>query len=238
MAFLFSAPVMSQALEETTVPANPDEDSPGYLMVTGWYKDAAVQSAYIKKIGPVIRKFGYVSGKIGVPGVNLKVIEGDWTPRGFSLLRFSSETAVKKFWYSEEYQNDVKPIREGYSALDVMKTGAAYGTKPTMDDKSALLIFFVDLKDRKRLMTQYVPYAPAIVARYGGKFLISSAQWNMELLEGEFPSQSIVIVEFPTGKALRDFWNDKEYKALSEIRKSTGKWSVVEVMPFSQRSRE
>lgn len=206
---------------------------PGYLFVSGWYKDASVQKAYIEKVGPVIREHGFVSVKIGVPGVSLNVLEGDWTSRGTSLMRFESEKAVKQFWHSPAYQNDVKPIRHENSALDVIKLGAAFGTQPTMDSESALLVFFVDLTDRDKLLAEYVPKAPAIVAEYGGKFLVSSARWNMELLEGDFPSESIVIVEFPTQSKLTEFWNDERYKALSEIRKTTGKWSVVEIIPFS-----
>lgn len=206
---------------------------PGYLFVSGWYKDASVQKAYIEKVGPVIREHGFVGAKIGVPGVSLNVLEGDWTPRSTSLLRFESEKAVKQFWHSPSYQNDVKPIRHENSALDVIKLGAAFGTQPTMDTESALLVFFVDLTDREKLMTEYVPKAPKIVAEYGGKFLVSSARWNMELLEGDFPSESIVIVEFPTHSKLTEFWNDERYIALSEIRKTTGKWSVVEITPFA-----
>lgn len=206
----------------------------GYLIVTGWYKDSSVQKAYVEKVGPVIRKHGFVTAKIGVPGVNLRVIEGDWTPRPFSLLQFPSEKAVKQFWTSDAYQNDVKPIRLGQSALDVIKAGAAFETEPTLDDKSALLVFFVDITDREKLMRQYVPFAPKVVARFGGKFLVNSAQWGLELLEGSFPSGSMVVLEFPSAEALTAFWNDDEYKALSEIRKSTGKWSVVEIMPFTR----
>lgn len=206
---------------------------PGYLFVSGWYKDASVQKAYVEKVGPVIREHGFIGAKIGVPGVSLNVLEGDWTPRGTSLLRFESEKAVKQFWHSPAYQNNVKPIRHENSALDVIKLGAAFGTQPTMDAESSLLVFFVDLTDREKLMAEYVPKAPAIVAEYGGKFLVSSARWNMELLEGDFPSESIVIVEFPTRSKLTEFWNDERYKALSEIRKTTGKWSVVEITPFT-----
>lgn len=209
-----------------------DKTDVGYLVVTGWYKDKAVQNAYVKKVRPVIQEHGFVTAMFGLPEQNLKVLEGDWTPRPFSLMQFSSEKSVKEYWTSNTYQNDVKPIRVGYSALDVIKVGAARGTKPTLDGKSALLIFFADLKDRETLMKEYVPKAPAVVARYGGKFLISSAQEKMELLEGDFPSQSMVILEFPTTKALTDFWNDEEYIQLSKIRKSTGKWSAVQVLPF------
>lgn len=213
-------------------PGMDTEAGPGYLVVSGWYKDIGVQKAYVEKVGPVIRKHGFVTAKIGLPGVNLRVIEGDWTPRPFSLMQFPSQLAVKQFWTSDAYQKDVKPIRHGQSAIDVLKLGAAFGTEPTFDAKSALLIFFVDLTDRETFLKQYVPKAPSVVARHGGKFLVSAAQSNIELLEGDYPSKSMVVLEFPTGEALKAFWNDEEYKTLSEVRKSVGKWSVVEIMPF------
>ncbi|MFK7829705.1 MAG: DUF1330 domain-containing protein [Congregibacter sp.] len=232
--FLIGAFACFQAGAQQSPAVSGDEEvEPGYLIVTGWYKDTAVSKAYVEKVAPVIRKYGFVTAKIGMPGKNLNVLEGSWVPRGFSFMQFSSEKAVKQFWTSTDYQMNVKPIREGQSALDVLKVGAAFGTKPTMDAHSALLVFLVDISDREKLMDQYVPKAPKIVARYGGKFLVSSAQWATELLEGDHPSESIVVVEFPSADALRAFWNDEEYKVLSEIRKSTGKWSVIEILPFT-----
>ena len=237
IAFGGQACAESQTTPQTNSVSGSSENTakadPGYLFISGWYKDASVQKEYVEKVGPVIREHGFVSAKIGLPGVSLNVLEGDWTPRTISLLRFDSEKSVKQFWHSPSYQNDVKPIRHENSALDVIKLGASFGTDPTMDTDSALLVFFVDLTDREKLMAEYVPKAPAIVAEYGGNFLVSSPRWNMELLEGDFPSESIVIVEFPTHSKLTEFWNDERYKALSEIRKSTGKWSVVEITPFS-----
>ena len=234
MGLLGQACAQEQTGTQTVTRASSEAQAPGYLFVSGWYKDAAVERDYVKAVGPVIRQHGFVGAKIGVPGVSLNVLEGDWKPRGINLLRFESETSVKKFWYSSAYQNDVKPIRHGNSALDVIKLGAAYGAQPTMDADSALLVFFVDLTDREKLMAEYVPKAPEIVAEYGGKFIVHSAQWAMELLEGDFPSESIIIVEFPTHSQLTEFWNDDRYKALSDIRKTTGKWSVVAVTPFAQ----
>lgn len=234
-AFLCSlslASILPFSQVHAQVPTATETPEAGYLFITGWYKDAAVQKTYIEKVGPVLKKHGFVTAKIGVPGLTSKVLEGDWTPRGLSLLQFESEKAVKQFWHSPEYQNNVKPIRHENSALDVIKLGTAFGTKPIMDNKSALLVFFVDITDREKLMNEYVPKAPAIVAKFGGKFLVSAARWNMELLEGDFPSESIVIVEFPSSDDLTAFWNDKKYKELSKIRKATGKWSVVQVTNF------
>lgn len=240
IAFCGQACAKSQTISQTNSVSGSSENTvkldPGYLFVSGWYKDATVQKEYIGKVGPVLREHGFVGAQIGVPGVSLNVLEGDWTPRGLSLLRFESEKSVKQFWHCPSYQNDVKPIRHENSALDVIKLGAAFGTQPTMDKDSALLVFFVDLTDREKLMAEYVPKAPTIVAEYGGKFLVSSARWNMELLEGDFPSESIVIVEFPTHSKLTEFWNDERYRALSVIRKATGKWSVVEITPFSSNT--
>ncbi len=140
------------------------------------------------------------------------------------------EKAVKGFWWSPEYQ-ELKKIRAGASALDVLQVDGVAGVQPRMDGQSAYLVFLADIKDRKRFLEGYAPYAPDVVRAHGGEFLIRAAQADTELLEGAHLPGSLIVVEFPDADALRKFWNGEAYRRLSEIRRTTGKWSVVELVP-------
>ncbi|TXS91986.1 DUF1330 domain-containing protein [Parahaliea maris] len=204
---------------------------PGYLLVTGWYKDLGVQRAYTAEMTEVIRRYGYQGAAIGMPGVNLAVLEGEWTPRFMILAKFPSGDAVRKFWWSEDYQQ-AKKLRLGQGYLDVATVDGLPGTEARVDGEAAYLVFFADLKDRKTFLEQYAPFAPAVVARHGGEFVIRADRTQIESLEGDWINASLVVVEFPSVANLKAFWGSEDYQRLSRIRASTGKWSVVEILPM------
>lgn len=210
---------------------------PGYILVTGWYKDAGVQREYTRAVAPILKAHGYETSAVGIDGAGLKVIEGDWIPGKMALLiKFQSEKDAKSFWWSKEYQQ-AKKIRAGASALDVVQLDGVAGAAPIMNEKSAYLIFIGDVQDRATFVRDYAPKAPDVVKQYGGQFLVRAGLAETELLEGQHPPGSIIVVEFPTADAMMQFWNSDAYRRLSEIRKSTGKWSVAAITPQSSPSR-
>lgn len=203
----------------------------GYLLVSGWYKDRGVQRDYMRAVTPVLKANGYETAVIAGMGYDAQVIEGDWVPGDvLILLKFGDEKQVRNFWWSPEYQ-EVKKIRAKASALDVLQVDGVPGVRPRMDGRSAYLYFLADLKDRKRFVEQYAPFAPDVVRAHGGEFLIRASQADTELLEGSHLPGSLIVVEFPDAGSLQRFWNSAEYRRLSEIRRSTGKWSVVRLLP-------
>lgn len=225
MLLATNAPVIAQS--ETK------EKPPGYIVVTGWYKDNGIYGEYGRAVGPVLREYGFEGAKFGLEGDNLKVIEGDWVPGRVLLIKFTSGDHVKRFWWSDGYE-EVKKIRMPISAVDIAHVNGVPGVTPLMDDKAAYLVFLADIKDRETLMKDYVPFAPALVKKHGGQFIISAGRANMELLEGNIPNASFVVVEFPDMDSMRNFWSDPDYQRLSDIRKSTGKWSVAEIVPRAE----
>jgi uncharacterized protein (DUF1330 family) len=68
----------------------------------------------------------------------------------------------------------------------------------------------------------------AILARYGGRFLVRRGATR--LLEGGPEPKVIAIIEFPDTAAFDRFWNSPEYKAVlpSRLENSTGRVFVVE----------
>jgi uncharacterized protein (DUF1330 family) len=211
--------------------ARADTPPAGYLLVSGWYKDRGVQREYMSRVTPILRAHGYEGAVIAGTGYAMRVIEGDWIPGDvLILLRFPTEKDVKSFWWSREYQ-ELKKLREGTSALDVLQVDGVAGVQPRMNGKSAYLYFLADITDRKRFLEGYAPFAPDVVRAHGGEFLVRASQADTELLEGAHLPGSLIVVEFPDAEALRRFWNGDAYRRLSEIRRSTGKWSVVELVP-------
>jgi uncharacterized protein (DUF1330 family) len=206
----------------------PPKKPNGYLFITGWFKDTDVQREYTRAIGPILKAHNLEAFKIGMEGANLRLLEGGWNPGRIMLLKFPTDAQVKSFWWSSEYQ-EAKKIRDGASVLDVVEIDGVAGSTPIMNDKSAYLVFLGDVKDMKKLATDYGPYAPDVVKSFGGQFIVRAGRAAMSLLEGAYPTGSVIVVEFPDTKSLRAFWNSDAYRKLSEVRKTTGKWSVVEI---------
>lgn len=208
----------------------------GYLLVTGWYRDAGIQREYTRAVAPVLAAHGYTGAVVGSHGVNMRVLEGDWRP-GLSLLliRFPSEAAAKAFWWSDEYRV-LRNFRLEASSLDVLQIDGLPDVVPTMGADSAYLFFLAEVRDRERFVRDYAAQAPAVLHAHGGQFIVRQTREDSELLEGAHLPGSLIVVEFPDTDALRAFWDSEEYRRLSEVRMATGKWSVVEVLPLARRT--
>lgn len=207
-----------------------DAEPPGYLLVTGWYKDAGPQRDYNSVVGAVLRKHGYVDHFLGLQGVNLNVIEGDWIPGRIMLIRFPSEGHAERFWWSDRYQ-EIKKIREPASALDIAQVDGVIGATPRIDEDSAYLVYLGEIDDETALATQYAVAAESAMQAHGGEVIVRASRAEAELLEGEIPNATVIIVEFPSVKAMREYWGRERGDGLDATRKETGRWSVAEVLP-------
>ena len=227
---------LSVALIAVTLNANAfaqsetGEGPPGYIYVTGWYKDTGVLGDYGRAVGPVLREYGAEGSFLGLEGRNMRVLEGTWVPGRIMLIKFPSGDHVNRFWWSDDYQ-EVAKIREPVSAVDISQVDGVPGVTPLMTDEAAYLVFLSKIEDIKTIREQYSAPARALIEKYGGQFIVIASRPNAVLLEGSLPNATVVFVEFPNVEAMRNFWNDPEYRRLSEIRKGTGKWSVAEVVP-------
>jgi len=55
-----------------------------------------------------------------------------------------------------------------------------------------------------------------ILEKFGGRFLVSSK--NPEVIEGRMKFRTLVILEFPSKQAFRDWYDSKDYAANKAIR--------------------
>jgi uncharacterized protein (DUF1330 family) len=73
----------------------------------------------------------------------------------------------------------------------------------------------IQITDPERY-TEYREKAPATIARYGGKYLARGGE--VEVLEGKWNPQRLVILEFESKERFHEWYNSPEYTPLKEQR--------------------
>ncbi len=66
---------------------------------------------------------------------------------------------------------------------------------------------------------EYREQAPPTIARYGGKYLARGGE--VEVLEGEWHPQRLVILEFESMERFNEWYNSPEYAPLKQVRGET-----------------
>jgi uncharacterized protein (DUF1330 family) len=74
---------------------------------------------------------------------------------------------------------------------------------------------------------EYRKQVPAILAAYGGRFLVRGGA--VELLEGDAAPERVVIVEFPSMAQLKAFYDSPEYQTILSIRQRSAKSYLVAI---------
>ena len=75
---------------------------------------------------------------------------------------------------------------------------------------------------------EYKKGVGATVTAYGGRSLVRPGG-AMEVLEGDWTSMRLVILEFPSAAKLKAWYNSPEYRPLLQIRLRSAKSSLVMV---------
>ena len=82
---------------------------------------------------------------------------------------------------------------------------------------AAYMIVTAKIADRDAFINGYGAAAGALVAKFGGKYVLRGP--GAELLEGEFgDGASMVISEWPDRAAALAFWNSPEYADARNLR--------------------
>ena len=66
---------------------------------------------------------------------------------------------------------------------------------------------------------EYIEQAPPTIAHYGGKYLARGGK--VEVLEGEWTLQRLVILEFESMERFNEWYNSPEYAPLKQVRGET-----------------
>ncbi len=86
----------------------------------------------------------------------------------------------------------------------------------------------VDLKITDPIAWEaYKAAVPAVIHKHGGEYLIRGGA--LQVLEGEWQPNRVVVLRFPDGRALDAFWSDPEYLPLKELRHRVAHSNIVRV---------
>ena len=89
---------------------------------------------------------------------------------------------------------------------------------------SAYVIANVTVKDPVRY-EDYRRLVGPTIERYGGRFLARGG--TIEVLEGDWHPARLVVVEFPSAAAAREWWNSPEYSEAKRIRQATSEGTLL-----------
>ena len=89
---------------------------------------------------------------------------------------------------------------------------------------SAYFIVDVNVQDAAGF-EEYRKRVPAIVEKYGGKFLVRGGKF--EKLEGKWQPTRVVLLEFPTLEQARRWYDSEEYREPKALRFKTAKTDLI-----------
>jgi uncharacterized protein (DUF1330 family) len=75
---------------------------------------------------------------------------------------------------------------------------------------------------------EYLRHNTALVEKHGGRFLVRGGK--VELLEGDWITHRVVLMEFPDGDAARAWYNSPEYQAIRAIRLANIRSGVLAIL--------
>jgi uncharacterized protein (DUF1330 family) len=88
----------------------------------------------------------------------------------------------------------------------------------------AYVIVNVRVRDPE-LYQEYAAGTPAAIERFGGRYLARGGE--VEIREGSWSPERLVILEFPDGDAARAWYESEEYQRLLAIRQRAAEADLV-----------
>jgi uncharacterized protein (DUF1330 family) len=88
----------------------------------------------------------------------------------------------------------------------------------------AYVVVNVDVQDPVRY-EDYKQLAPASIAQYGGRYIARGGR--VEVMEGDWRPQRLVILEFPTVERAKEWWGCPEYAPAKAMRNATAHTQLV-----------
>jgi uncharacterized protein (DUF1330 family) len=106
------APAEAKPPAVTAIDFGPECNKPVMLVVWIDHLDRAKSGPYgvALRSSKIVQRHGGEYKAVSPP---LRVLEGEWpADRGFVVERYPCLKAFEAFWYSDEYQQRIKPLRE------------------------------------------------------------------------------------------------------------------------------
>ena len=162
----------------------------------------------------------------------MEILEGEPpAARTTVIARFANQAAFEAFWFSEQYQKQVKPLRAHLPTMNVglwrlresESVPGAAAAYPCPHDESPVLLMATAPKVDTTRWAQYTNalQATQVIQRHGGTPILFGAP--LTVVEGAFPTDGITIaLRFPCAKAARDFWHSDQYREVRKHRDGAG----------------
>ena len=87
----------------------------------------------------------------------------------------------------------------------------------------AFMIIQADISDPQQFM-EYAKRTPELVTKFGGRYRCMRSE--VEQLEGNPDNRKIVVSEWPSMDAARQFWNSPEYAEVKKFREGAAEVDV------------
>jgi uncharacterized protein (DUF1330 family) len=89
---------------------------------------------------------------------------------------------------------------------------------------AAYVIAHIDVKDPVKY-EDYKAMSPISIRKFGGRFIARGA--TAEVLEGTWEPKRLVLLEFPSAEAARQWWASDEYAPAKALRQATSTGDLV-----------
>ncbi|MFC7097940.1 DUF1330 domain-containing protein [Halobaculum marinum] len=90
---------------------------------------------------------------------------------------------------------------------------------------SAYVIAAVEVDDWDAYRNDYLPTTLERIEANGGEMLVGTDE--VERLEGEWPANWTVVIEFPSAEHAHDFFDDEEYAEVVGVRHEAADSTIV-----------
>lgn len=110
---------------------------------------------------------------------------------------------------------DRKTVLAALAGFSLAAAGAAGLHAATAPTPKGYLLAEIDVTDAAAFQN-YASQTPPIIARHGGRYLARGGRTIP--LEGGKPAGRVVLLEFPSADAARDFVGSPEYQKIAAIR--------------------
>ena len=114
--------------------------------------------------------------------------------------------------------------------------GVYWGRKmtPTVSNSTPAYMVALGKNYNPEDMQPYVTALPPVYEKYQGGYMAMAT--NVELLEGEFDFQSILVSKWPSVEKAREFWNSEEYQEAKKLREGVGQFNIFLIKGLPENS--
>jgi uncharacterized protein (DUF1330 family) len=89
---------------------------------------------------------------------------------------------------------------------------------------SAIIVVDITVHDAEKY-AEYVKQVPVLIERHQGKYLVRGGE--VEVIEGSWEPQRLVILEFPSASLAQAFLGDPDYQPVAEIRHAAASTNLI-----------